>query len=60
MDGKRKTLLGIGSVSHIVLKAAPNAVECADVSVSVRGLVAINFVAECGFSGEVVWVAVKA
>ncbi|MBY0459234.1 MAG: hypothetical protein K2V38_18035, partial [Gemmataceae bacterium] len=59
VDGKSKTLLGAGSVGHIVLKAAPDAPECVDVPVCVQGFVAINFVVKIGYASEVILVSVK-
>jgi hypothetical protein len=59
VDGKSKTLLGLGSTGHITLKAAPDAAECTDVPVCVQGFVAINFVVKIGYASEVIWVSVK-
>jgi hypothetical protein len=59
VDGKSKTLLGMGSAGHITLKAAPDAAECTDVPVCVQGFVAINFVVKIGYASEVIWVSVK-
>lgn len=59
VDGKSKTLLGTGSVGHVVLKADVNAAECTDVPVCVQSFVAINFVVKIGYASEVIWVTVK-
>jgi hypothetical protein len=59
VDGKSKTLLGTGSVGHVVLKADANAAECTDVPVCVQGFVAINFVVKIGYASEVIWLSVK-
>jgi hypothetical protein len=59
VDGKSKTLLGLGSTGHVTLKAAPDAAECTDVPVCVQGFVAINFVVKIGYASEVIWVSVK-
>lgn len=59
VDGKSKTLLGTGSVGHIVLRAAPDAAECTDVPVCVQGFVAINFVVKIGYASEVISLSVK-
>ena len=42
-----------------VVSAAPDAAECTDVPVCVRGFVAINFVVKIGYASEVIWVSVK-
>ncbi len=59
VDGKSKTLLGTGSVGHVVLKADANAAECTDVPICVQSFVAINFVVKIGYCSEVIWVTVK-
>jgi hypothetical protein len=59
VDGKSKTLLGLGSTGHITLKADATAAECTDVPVCVQGYVAINFVVKIGYASEVIWVTVK-
>jgi len=59
VEGKSKTLLGTGSAGHIVLKAAPDAPDCADVPICVQGYVPINFVVKIGYASEVIWVTVK-
>jgi hypothetical protein len=50
VEGKSKTLLGNGSVGHIVLKAAPNAAPIENVPVSVLANVSINFVVKVSYS----------
>jgi len=59
VEGKSKTLLGTGSVGHIVLKADATAAECTDVPICVQSFVAINFVVKIGYASEVIWVSVK-
>ncbi|MCE9564193.1 MAG: PPC domain-containing protein [Planctomycetes bacterium] len=59
VEGKSKTLLGTGSVGHIVLKADATAAECTDVPICVQSFVAINFVVKIGYASEVIWVTVK-
>ncbi|MDB5312487.1 MAG: putative subtilase-type serine protease precursor [Gemmataceae bacterium] len=59
VGGKSKTLLGTGSVGHIVLKAAPDAAECADVPICVQAYVPINFVVKIGYASEPIFVTVK-
>ncbi len=59
VDGKSKTLLGVGNTGHIVLRADPTAAECTDVPVCVQSFVAINFVVKIGYSSEVIWLSVK-
>jgi hypothetical protein len=59
IDGKSKTLLGTGSAGHVVLKAAADAAECADVPVCVQAFVPINFVVKIGYATDVIWVSVK-
>ena len=59
LDGKSKTLLGNGSSGSIVLKAAPDAAECADVPICVQAYVPINFVVKIGYASEPIWVTIK-
>ena len=59
IDGKSKTLLGTGNTGSIVLKAAPDAPECADVPICVQGYVPINFVVKIGYASEPILVSVK-
>lgn len=59
VEGKSKTLLGTGSVGSIVLKAAPDAAECADVPIAVQAYVPVNFVVKIGYASEPILVSVK-
>lgn len=59
VGGKSKTLLGTGSVGHIVLKADPTAAACTDVPVCVQAFVPINFVVKTGYASEPVLVTVR-
>jgi hypothetical protein len=59
VDGKSKTLLGKGSVGHIVLKAAPDAALVEDVPVAVLAHVSINFVVKIGYCSEPIWISVR-
>jgi hypothetical protein len=59
VDGKSKTLLGTGSAGTIVLKAAADAPECADVPICVQGFVPVNFVVKLGYASEPILVSVK-
>ncbi len=59
VDAKSKTLLGAGSVGHIVLKAAPDAAEIADVPVAVQAFVPVNFVVKIGYASEPILVSVR-
>jgi hypothetical protein len=59
VEGKSKTLVGTGSVGHIVLKAAPTAAECTDVPICVQAYVPINFVVKIGYASEPIFLTVK-
>jgi hypothetical protein len=59
VDGKSKTLLGTGNAGTIVLKAAADAPECADVPVCVQGYVPVNFVVKIGYASKPILVSVK-
>lgn len=59
LEGKSKTLLGTGSVGHVVLKAAADAAECADVPLCVQAFVPINFVVKIGYASEPILLSVK-
>ena len=59
VDGKSKTLAGTGTSGGLVLKAAPDAPECADVPVCVQGYVPINFVVKIGYASEPILVTVE-
>ncbi|QDU18244.1 PPC domain-containing protein [Urbifossiella limnaea] len=59
VGAKSKTLLGTGSVGHIVLRAAPDAAACADVPVCVQAYVPINFVVKTGYASAPVLLTVR-
>jgi hypothetical protein len=59
VEAKSKTLLGNGSVGHIVLKAAADAAACEDVPVAVQAFVPVNFVVKIGYASEPILVTVK-
>jgi hypothetical protein len=56
--GKSKTLLGMTSKGHIVLRAAPNAAPIEDVPISVLAHVSINFVVKVSYSSPPILVSV--
>jgi hypothetical protein len=58
VGGKSKTLLGKGNSGTIVLKAAANAAECADVPLCVQAFVPINFVVKIGYASEPILLSV--
>ena len=58
VEGKSKTLLGTGSVGHVMLKAAADAAACTDVPVCVQAFVPINFVVKIGYASEPVFITV--
>jgi hypothetical protein len=55
---KSKTLLGKGSVAHIVLKAAPDAAPIDNVPISVLAHVSVNFVVKISYSSAAIPVSV--
>ncbi|MBN9518506.1 PPC domain-containing protein, partial [bacterium] len=59
VTAKSKTLLGSGTVGHIVLRAAPDVAACADVPVCVQAYVPINFVVKTGYATEPILVTVR-
>jgi hypothetical protein len=59
VEAKSKTLLGKGSLGHIVLRAAPNAAPIEHVPISVLANVSINFVVKISYSSPPVWLSVR-
>ena len=59
LEGKSKTLLGVGNMGHIVLKAAANAAPIDNVPISVLAHVSINFVVKISYSSPVIPLSVK-
>jgi hypothetical protein len=59
VENKSKTLLGTGNVGHVVLRAAPDAAEVADVPIGVLAHVSINFVVKVSYSSPPILLSVK-
>lgn len=59
VTGKSKTLLGAGSVGHIVLKAAPNADPIEQVPISVVANVSVNFVVKMAYSSPAILISIR-
>jgi hypothetical protein len=57
--GKSKTLLGVGSTGHIVLKAAANAEPIEDVPIAVLANVSVNFVVKIPYSSPAILISVR-
>jgi hypothetical protein len=58
-EGKSKTLLGMGSKGHIVLRAAANAAPIDNVPIAVLAHVSVNFVVKVSYSSPVIALTVE-